>query len=365
MAAVWPRRLAVAPASGESFASWVDRMALRNGCPPWAMVEALGLDVHAASDVRSLAYGVVTTPETCRAIEAATGVGSEVVHGMHLEMFNGSVLDLAGVRVGDKESVRRAEGREWVQFFGSRVCPTCLAASGGVWLAWWKLGWAAVCPEHRTLLVDLCPRCRVAVRRGPAGQPARLSRSRMPAPLRCGALLSGAVCDQPIPQISSSSVSSKLADQQHLVLEVATHHRPALIAGREVGAGQWFAVLKATAMLVRLGVPEVLPRLDATLDGQGALAAETGGQRWNRAGPVGRFGMAPRTALVAAGLLAVAMEVATAESESELEARLMPLAAAARIRWKERRPDLLTLVALPPVFREALDAVLSGQARRQ
>jgi hypothetical protein len=78
MAAVWPRRLAlvVAPASGESFASWVDRMALRNGCPPWAMVEALGLDVRASSDVRSLAYGVVTTPETRRAIEAATGVSS-------------------------------------------------------------------------------------------------------------------------------------------------------------------------------------------------------------------------------------------------------------------------------------------------
>ncbi|MGV9386360.1 TniQ family protein [Nonomuraea sp. NPDC003707] len=146
MATVWLRRLAlvVAPASGESFASWVDRMALRNGCPPWAMVEALGLDVRASSDVRSLAYGVVTTPETCRAIEAATGVSSEVVRGMHLEVFDGSVLDLAGVRVGDRESVRRAEGREWVQFFGNRAC---LAASGGVWLAWWKLGWATVCPS--------------------------------------------------------------------------------------------------------------------------------------------------------------------------------------------------------------------------
>ncbi|MFG6198393.1 hypothetical protein [Nonomuraea sp. JJY05] len=47
---------------------------------------------------------------------------------MHLEMFDGSVPDLAGVRVGDKESVRRAESREWAQFFGSRVCPKCRAA---------------------------------------------------------------------------------------------------------------------------------------------------------------------------------------------------------------------------------------------
>ncbi|MGP4102425.1 TniQ family protein [Nonomuraea sp. KM90] len=155
----------MAPAYGESFASWVDRMALRNGRPPWTMAEALGLDVHASSDVRSLAYGVVATPKTYRAIEAATGVSSETVRGMHLEMFDGSVLDLAGVRVGDKESVRRAESREWAQFFGSLACPTCLAASEGAWLVWWKLSWAAACPMHRTLLVDLCPRCRVPVRR--------------------------------------------------------------------------------------------------------------------------------------------------------------------------------------------------------
>lgn len=47
MVTLWPRRLAlvVAPAYGESLASWVDRMALRNGSPPWTIAEALGLDV--------------------------------------------------------------------------------------------------------------------------------------------------------------------------------------------------------------------------------------------------------------------------------------------------------------------------------
>lgn len=316
------------------------------------MVEALGLDVRASSDVRSLAYGIVATQKMCRAIEAATGVSAEIVRGTHLEVFDRSAVDLAGVPVGDRESVRRAEGREWVQFFGSRACPKCLAASEGVWQVWWKLGWAAVCPAHRVLLVDHCPRCRVPVRRGPAGQPGRLSRSRMPAPLQCGALLSGAVCDQPIPQISTSTVSNELADQQQLVLKVATRRQPALIAGQVVSAGQWFAALKATAMLIRLGVPEVLPLLNVTPDGRGALAAEATGQRWNRAGPVGRFGMVPRTTSVAAGLLAVALEVAVAEGESELVARLMPLAAAARIRWKERRPDPLVQVDLPSVSQQ-------------
>jgi hypothetical protein len=361
-----PRRLALVaePRPGESFASWVDRMAVRNGCPPWTMAEALGLDVGASSDVRSLAYGILATPETCRAIEAATGVSAETVRGMHLEVFDGSAVDLAGIRRGDRESVRRAEGREWVQFFGSRACPKCLATSDGAWPVWWKLGWAAVCPAHQMLLVDQCPRCRVHLRRGPAGRPGRLSRSRMPDPLRCGALLSGAVCDQPIPQISTGAVSDKLADQQRLVLEVATRRRPALIAGQVVSAGQWFAALKTTAMLVRRGVPEVLPLMDAAPGDRGALAAEAAGQRWNRAGPVGRFGMVPRTVLVAAGLLAVALEVAAAEGESELVARLMPLRSAARMRWKERRPDLLAQMALPSVFSGALEAVLGGQTRR-
>src|SRR5262245_35817636 len=141
-----PRRrrlaLVVEPQPGESFASWADRMAVRNGCPVWMIAEALGLDVRASSDVRSLAYGVVVTSETCRAIRAATGVSAEVVRGMHLEVFDGAAVDLAGVRVGEKDSVRLAEGREWVQFFGSRACPKCLAASGGAWPVWWKLGWA-------------------------------------------------------------------------------------------------------------------------------------------------------------------------------------------------------------------------------
>ncbi|MER6174263.1 TniQ family protein [Streptosporangium sp. NPDC001681] len=132
----------VEPQPDESFVSWVDRLAVRNGCPPWTIVESLGLDERAeAGDIRSLVYGIVATLEMCQAIRAATGVGAEIVR----DIFNGSAVDLAGVRVGDKESVRRVEAREWVQFFGSRACPQCLAASGGAWQVWWKLGWAGVC----------------------------------------------------------------------------------------------------------------------------------------------------------------------------------------------------------------------------
>jgi hypothetical protein len=45
-------------------------------------------------------------PEVCEAIRAATEV---VLRDIPLKVFNGSALDLEGVRVGDKESVCRAE----------------------------------------------------------------------------------------------------------------------------------------------------------------------------------------------------------------------------------------------------------------
>ncbi|MFI6791755.1 hypothetical protein ACIBG4_30945 [Nonomuraea sp. NPDC050383] len=69
--------LVVEPQQDESFASRVDRMAVGNGCPPWTIVEWLGLDVRATSgDVRSLAYGIVAAPEMCQVIRAAAGVGA-------------------------------------------------------------------------------------------------------------------------------------------------------------------------------------------------------------------------------------------------------------------------------------------------
>jgi hypothetical protein len=323
------------------------------------MVESLGVDLRSVSgDVRSLAYGIVATAEVCEAVSAATGVGAEVVRDMHLGVFNGSALGLAGVRVGDKESVCRAEVREWVRFFGSRACPQCLATSGGVWPVWWKLGWAAVCPTHHVLLVDQCPRCGVRLRRGSAGRPLGLSRTRVPDPLRCGAVVSGMVCDQLIPQIRTSTVSGDLAGKQQLVLEKAERRRPPVIGGQTVSAGQWFAALKAVAILIRLGVPEVLPLLNpVSPDGGQALASEVVGHQRNRGGPQSCFGAVPQRAPAAAALLTAAVDVVSAEGEAEVVARLEPLSELARSRWAGLRPGPLPELSLPPEFAAALSIV--------
>ena len=41
----------------------------------------------------------------------------------------------------------------------SRWCPSCLAQSGGRWLAAWRLPWYLVCPTHHTMLASGCPAC--------------------------------------------------------------------------------------------------------------------------------------------------------------------------------------------------------------
>ncbi|MGN9846199.1 TniQ family protein [Nonomuraea sp. H19] len=121
----------------------------------------------------------------CSAVRRGCSLAVRCTLILAIEACSLAVLNRSSFRSTDDGI--QTEVREWARFFGSRACPKCLTASAGAWQLRWKLGWAAVCPTHRMLLVDHCPRCRIQLRRGPAGQPRRLSRSRMPAPMRCGA----------------------------------------------------------------------------------------------------------------------------------------------------------------------------------
>jgi hypothetical protein len=53
-------------------------------------------------------------------------------------------------------------------------------------------------------------------------------------------------------------VDEELAAAQRLLLEVVYRRWPVLIAGEPVTAGEWFAALKAVAVLVRLSVPQIV-----------------------------------------------------------------------------------------------------------
>jgi len=339
----------VAPGQGESLRSWMDRMAARNRCPPGVMAGLLGLPMGGwelrRPILRPMAFGVVSTPAARSAIEAATGVGAEAVRAMHLEVFDGTALALGDVVVGDEVGVGRIAVREWALFYASRACPGCLSESGGVWLTWWKLGWAAACPRHGTMLIDVCPACGAGLRRGQAGRIYKPSLLRAAEPLRCLAPLGrGLHCRQDLSALAASPAAAVLVEDQARLLEIAAG-APGCIGGQMVAARGFFAAMRLLAVLVRLGQPQSLEVFGpAAVRARSALRAELKMRSQSRGGPTASARV-PASAWAAGGLAAVCLRVLQSRDEVELAERLRALVSAAGVgRWGSR-----------------LDAVLSGR----
>jgi hypothetical protein len=154
-----PRRLGigVVPAQGESFPSWVDRMAVRMRTGPGWVVRELGIELmpDRSGLVIPLNYGISMSRRDLEAVHSATGVAPDAVSAMLLSVYDGTVLDLSSL--GHGPAGGQVSVREWGLFRGSRCCPDCVAASAGGW----QLGGAAACPEHQVLLHGpACAQCR-------------------------------------------------------------------------------------------------------------------------------------------------------------------------------------------------------------
>lgn len=169
------RRLAVVPipCPGEFLGSWVDRVAASYATSARNAARWLGVDCRlgpGGSTLRPRFYGVALTEACGLGLMASTGLARSVFEAMCLSRFAGTALDLSEVDTSDERSLAGPTQREWALFTASRACPSCLGESGGVWQLWWRLGVAAACPRHRVLLVDTCPRCGLALRRGKPGR---------------------------------------------------------------------------------------------------------------------------------------------------------------------------------------------------
>jgi sensor domain CHASE-containing protein len=116
--------LVLAPELGESLVSWIDRLGRDMRRPPGLVADDLGLRVVPGAVQRplSLLFGITASDEQTAAVLAATGVGAEVLHAMHLSAYDGTVLDLSDL-AEDKASVQRVWFREWALFTTSRACP--------------------------------------------------------------------------------------------------------------------------------------------------------------------------------------------------------------------------------------------------
>lgn len=347
-----PRRLGigVVPVQGESFPSWVDRMAVRMRTGPGWVIRELGVELlpGGKSVVQAANYGISMSVEELDAVHAATGVVPDAVGAMLLSVYDGTVLDLSSL--GHGPAGGGVGKREWGLFRGSRCCPDCVLSADGVWRLWWRLGGAAACPDHRVLLHGECPRC---------GLPLRWSNYRLtiraPYPpdwaTACMNWDAGRrrACGFPLAELPLRPASAEMLEVQDLYLRAAAGQALNL-AGKEVAPAEWFAEMSQLVGLARLAGPREFPGLDAlsgaSVDVWRADHVAGHGQRsWP-------WRSCPPSPELAAALLHVLRPVFRAASEPEFRAAASWLIAAAyRQQTRYFRPA--APAALPPFTRRA------------
>ncbi|MFJ4912896.1 TniQ family protein [Streptomyces sp. NPDC088726] len=258
------RRLPVVPkpVRGEAFASWVDRVAAKLDVPAGQAAHALGLECRSGtSTTRPKFFGITLTPASLGGLRDATGLPVRELQQMQLARYGRTVLDLTGLDLARKASLRAVTAREWMMPTWSRACPACLAESP-VWPLWWRLGIAAVCPVHRCLLIDVCPACEVRLLRGNERIPrGLLTRPPLPEPGECanrpphGPKGRAGLCRQPLAAIPTVAVPGPLVALQRRVLAIA-EGSPATLAGEPVRTAAWFTALRYLTALARLTAGE-------------------------------------------------------------------------------------------------------------
>ena len=148
------------PVQGESFDGWIDAYAQRLLISGLEFGHALELPprllrLHGANVAKGEA-GLDAERIAARACGADPAAVGSLWFG--LARYD----RLIAARLARTDARRRAVnwfGRVLRPMVSSRWCPSCLAQSGGRWLAAWRLPWYLVCPTHHTMLATGCPAC--------------------------------------------------------------------------------------------------------------------------------------------------------------------------------------------------------------
>jgi hypothetical protein len=367
-AAAVPRRLALvlAPVEGESFASWVDRLAADHGLPPGLIAQAIGVPARANTGAvfRPRLYGILPTPEGVLAAGQATDVTPGRMAAMHLSRYDGTALDFTGLDPERESSVQRIAGRQWVLLHASRACPACLADSGGVWLLWWHLGVAACCPDHALLLEEVCPECGIRLRQGYRSRPRGLSKVQLTDPVRCGNHTPFGRCEQDLRHLRAEPVGERLAAWQRRVLQMADGAAGPL-AGRQASGRVWFAALEGLSALVRFAAPAcpLAQRLPVPASARHALAADQEADKRRSGGAPATLRTMPDSPALTLAVLAAVEPILTAATDDELIQALAPWVSAAAARRRALDHNPLRHLNLPAPLGEAVDRLMPRSSR--
>lgn len=331
-----PRRLpaVLLPVAGEAFPSWLHRVAADWQIPPGQAVRLLGLECTPGYRVpRPAWFGVSLTQRSLRGLMAATGLDERALRAMQLSRYADTALDFSGRELPDQSrevAYLRRPRQEWALTTSSRACPHCLALFP-VWPVWWRLGIAAVCPEHRVLLVDVCSRCNGRLGSGYTGRPRGLTARQQIVDLdRCnnrrpaGDEGKAGLCSRRLFTLATVTVPSELAALQQRVLDIA-NGSPVRLAGSPVTQAEFFAALRFLTGVVRLVATAEETASCPTLPSAAAAvftADQHEGQR-ARAGGTGNWLQAcPPSAAHAAAVLALSAPVLFASGRRTFQDRL-------------------------------------------
>lgn len=364
------------PEAGEGFCSWLNRAAVHSGCPPGTLARAIGLPLRVgwSDGARVAMLGVILPTHSAQRVAAATGLEVDELKGMHLQRYDGAAVSLAGLKERDERTLARLARLQWILAFASRACPACLSERPGVWPLWWRLASAAVCPDHKVVLLDRCPTCAVPFQRGSVGKVRGLSCSTIPALDRCGSRTKHGTCSQHLPSMPTTGASAVAVTAQRTVLKMLalSGHPSAVLdppdtqvgrAAHDSGVddapiGEGFRRLYDTCALILAagGWPTRFGAAAASSDDVEG-AALTG--EWERLASLRRGGLAyraaPRTAALGATLLRLALPALTATTHDELASALQPWAIAYHAQCRQRRHDPLRAQPLRGAVKAAVN----------
>ena len=258
MSATYPLARVPPTVPGESFTSYVERLAALHHVDLVVILHAVGLLAEERYETIN-GYGVVMSDAKLERFATATRLPKQQIASMLLASFDGSVLDLSGVSERDSHALRKRATDEWAYFSGSHACPKCVRENDGAWQLSWKLPWTFVCTKHKCYLVAFCPTCDRRFRGG------RRDRSLspvfvryVPKPGRCGNPKAfgesgigkaATACEQIIGDIAVRPVGQATLRAQTRINE-ALAGVPQTVAGNPVSTQDFFADLRSVCALI-------------------------------------------------------------------------------------------------------------------
>lgn len=149
------------PIDGESFGSYIDRVAADREVPANALLASIGLSANLSPLAIPSNYSALLTETAVTRAAHSLRLDQSQIQQMLLRRYDGIAFDVPTFPNRVDLGMQVFAGREWVYLRQSSACPECLREDSGAWQLAWRLPLVFACLRHRRLLANDCPACRL------------------------------------------------------------------------------------------------------------------------------------------------------------------------------------------------------------